>query len=167
MKGFNTNLWFCCIAVIQIQAETKWMIMNEFQWTNETRFFIITYVSIYSQQGPLFVISKEIDGNTYTQRGDYFLSHIFFRKTAVAIVGTHLQTETPLIDCVFLARLRYSKSDHVVLITWSPSGYTPVVLSYRCLLIRAWQLVKAYGVTRNELKIHVICYITIFRDRLT
>ena len=59
-----------------------------------------------------------------------------------------------------------SKSNRVVLITWSPSGYTPVVpecpdvLSYPCLLIAAWQLVKAHGVTRNVPKIHVICYIT-------
>ena len=60
-----------------------------------------------------------------------------------------------------------SKSDHMVLIKWSPFGYTHllystalIVLSYPCLLITAWQLVKAHGVTRNEPKIHVICYIT-------
>ena len=60
----------------------------------------------------------------------------------------------------------YSKSDHVV-ITWSPSGYTPVwpdcpeTLSSPYLLITTWQLVKAHGVTWNELKIHFICYITV------
>ena len=59
-----------------------------------------------------------------------------------------------------------SKSDRVVLITWSPSGYTPVqpecseVPSSSCLLIKMGQLTKAHGVTRNEPKIHVICYIT-------
>ena len=59
-----------------------------------------------------------------------------------------------------------SKSDHVVLITWSPSVYTPVVPecldapSSSCLLIKWWQLTKAHGVTRNEPKIHVIRYIT-------
>ena len=58
-----------------------------------------------------------------------------------------------------------SKSDHVV-ITWSPSGYTPVVpyypdvLSSPYLLITTWQIVKAHRVTSNEPKIHVICYIT-------
>ena len=58
------------------------------------------------------------------------------------------------------------KSDRVVLITWSPSGYTPVgsdchdALSSPCLLITTWKLVKAHGVTKNEPKIHVICYIT-------
>ena len=66
-----------------------------------------------------------------------------------------------------------SKSDHVVLITWSPSGYTPVVpdcpdvLSYACLLITGWLLVKAHGVTRNKPKIHVICYITIVQHNKT
>ena len=34
------------------------------------------------------------------------------------------------------------------------------MLSYPCLLITAWELVKEHGVTRNELKIHGICYIT-------
>ena len=72
--------------------------------------------------------------------------------------------------CVSLARLSIlcllSKSDHVVLITWSPSGYTAVgtdcqdVLPSPCLLISTWQLVKVHGVTRNEPKIHFIWYIT-------
>ena len=59
-----------------------------------------------------------------------------------------------------------SKSDCVVLITLSPSSYTPVrskwpdALSSSCLLIKLWQLAKAHRVTRNEPKIHVICYIT-------
>ena len=57
------------------------------------------------------------------------------------------------------------KSDHVV-ITWSPPGYTPVepdrpdALSFLCLLITMWQLVKAHWVTRNEPKIHVVYRIT-------
>ena len=60
-----------------------------------------------------------------------------------------------------------SKSDRMVLIMRSPFGYTPVqpecpeMLSSSGLLIKMWQLTKAYGVTRNELKIHVICYITL------
>ena len=59
-----------------------------------------------------------------------------------------------------------SKSDREVLITWSPSGYTPVrpecpdAPSSSCLQIKMWQLTRAHGVTRNEPKIHVICYIT-------
>ena len=77
---------------------------------------------------------------------------------------------TPLVGCVSLARLRFSalsKSHHVVLITWSPSGYIPVRPKWHdrpsssCLLIKMWQLTKAHGVTWNEPKIHVICYITL------
>ena len=66
------------------------------------------------------------------------------------------------LDCDSL----HSKSDCVVLITGSPSGYTPgrpefpEALSSFCLLIKMWQLAKAQGVTRNEPKILVICYIT-------
>ena len=78
-------------------------------------------------------------------------------------------SETPPVGCVSLARLRFSalsKSHHVVLITWSPSSYTPVrpkwpdAPSSSCLLIKMWKLTKAHGVTRNKPKIHVICYIT-------
>ena len=34
----------------------------------------------------------EIDGETYTQRGDYFLPHIFFLEPGVANACTPLQT---------------------------------------------------------------------------
>ena len=40
-------------------------------------------------------------------------------------------------------------------------NWLPDLLSSPCLLITTWQLVKAHGVTRNEPKIHVICYIII------
>ena len=115
----------------------------------------------------------EIDGETYTQREDFFLSHTFFREPGGANACTSLQavsSETPLTGCVSLARLpilcTLSKSYHVVLITWSPSDYIPVgpdcpdALSSPCLPITTWQLVKAHRVTRNEPKIHVICYLT-------
>ena len=32
----------------------------------------------FLEKGPQFVTSWEIDGETYTQRGDFFLSHTFF-----------------------------------------------------------------------------------------
>ena len=69
----------------------------------------------------------------------------------------------PSFDSWFSA---LSKSACVVLIT---SGYTPVgpdchdALSSLCFLITIWQLVKAHEVTRNELKIHIICYITLLK----
>ena len=62
-----------------------------------------------------------------------------------------------------------SKSDRVILITCSPSGYTPVrpecpehaVIS---LFTQHNSLSKHTGVTRNEPKIHVKCYITQLQD---
>ena len=68
-----------------------------------------------------------------------------------------------------------SVCDCRVLITWSPSGYTPVrrkwpdAPSSSSLLIKMWQLTKALGVTRNEPKIHVICYITttVYNNKIT
>ena len=146
---------------------------NQRYWTNETYLFIKNISLILLSKGaPLFVVIWEIDRETYTQRGDFFLSHIFFREPGDANACTPLQAvsserfETPLICCVSLARLPIlsSKSDHVVF-TWSPSGYTtvgpdcPDALS--CLRITTWQLVKVHGVTRNEPKIIVICYITV------
>ena len=57
-----------------------------------------------------------------------------------------------------------SKSHRVVLIKWSPSGYTPVrpeclnhAVLFTNLNVTACQ---AHGVTRNEPKTHGICYIT-------
>ena len=59
-----------------------------------------------------------------------------------------------------------SKSDRVVLITWSPSGYTPVVPECpdRSVLFTNHNLTacQSTGITRNEPKIHGICYITAF-----
>ena len=73
-----------------------------------------------------------------------------------------------LIGCVSHARLRFS-SLCLNLIAWfSSRGLLPVthllypsaLIVLPCLLITTWQLVKAYGVTRNEPKIHGICFIT-------
>ena len=45
------------------------------------------YLSFYSWE---FVVSWEIDGETYTQIGDFFLSHIFFREPVGANACTPL-----------------------------------------------------------------------------
>ena len=125
---------------------------------------------LFSKEAHSLLFVWEIDRETYTQRGPFF-----FREPRSADSSTRLQavssemSETPLIGRLSLARLSIlctlSKSDRVV-ITWSPSGYTPIgpdrpgALPSLCLLITTWQLDKALGVTRNEPKIHVICYIT-------
>ncbi len=113
----------------------------------------------------------------YTQRGYFFLPRIFFLGPGDVNACTPMQavsSETPLIGCVSLARppilCTLSISDRVV-ITWSPSGYTPVgpdcpdALSSHRLQITTWQLVKTHGVTRNEPKMHVICYITFVSEK--
>ena len=144
------------------------------QWTNETLLYKNISLILFSKGAHCLLLVWEIDGETYTQKGDFLLSHTFFQEPGGANTCTLLravwsETLTPLLSCVSLARLpilcTQSKSDRVV-ITWSPSGYTPVrpdchdALSSPCLLITTWRLVKVHGVTRNQPKIHVICYIT-------
>ena len=103
--------------------------------------------------------------------------HIFFRETGGANTCTPLKARqrpsvrlrVPRSTAILCTQ---SKSDRVVLITLSPSGYTPVrpecpdALSPSCLLIKMWQLTKAHSVTRNEPKIHGICYITERVDKM-
>ena len=106
----------------------------EIQWTNETLPYKNISLILFSTEAHCLLV-WEIDGETYTQRGDFFSSHTFFREPGSANAFTPLQavsserSETPPIGCASLARSRFSapsKSDRVVLIAWSPSGYTPV-----------------------------------------
>ena len=79
-------------------------------------------------------------------------------------------SETPLIGCVSLARLEFSAVCLKLTAWFSSRGLLPathlfdlsalIVLS--CLIIKIWQLAKPHGVTRNEPKIHVIFYITVW-----
>ena len=103
----------------------------EIQWTNETFLYKNKSLILFSKEAHSLWLVREIDGVTYTQRGD-FLSHIFFRESGGANACTPLQavsSETPLIGCLSLARLSIlwldwqSKSDHVVIIS---RGLLPV-----------------------------------------
>ena len=74
-------------------------------------------------------------------------------------------SETPLIGCVSLARLRFSALCLVLTAWFPPRGlllvtHLSALIVMSCLLIKMWHLAKAPGVTRNKPKIHVICYIT-------
>ena len=136
------------------------------QWTH---FFIKIYLSRFI----LDRVDASVVGERWVERHilrERTSSHIFFREPMganpckpLASLDTSDRLRVPHSTAI-LSTL--SKSDHVVLITWSPSGYTPVravcpdTPSSSCLLIKMWQLTKAPGVTRNEPKIHVICYIT-------
>ena len=120
----------------------------------------------YSHKGPS-VVSWE----TYTQRGDFFLSHTFFEERGGANACTPSLAKTPLIGCVSLARLLFSALCPN-LTAWISSRdllpvihllYPTVLIVLPCLLITTWQLVKAHGVTWNNPKIHGICYKTFVR----
>ena len=135
---------------------------------------------LFSKGAHSLLLIWEIDGETYNQRENFFLSYNFFRRPGGANACTLLQTvssetsETPLIGCLYLARLSilcsvwiWPRDSHI---TWSPSGYTPArpachnALPSPCIQIITWQLVKAHGATRNEPKIYDICYITLNRN---
>ena len=126
-------------------------------------------LTLYSQKGWCFCGVWEMDGETYTQREDFFSYLLPGARGCqclypLASWDTSDQLHVPRLTAILYT---LSKSDRMVLIMWSPSCYTPVwlecpdALSSFCLLIKMWQLTKAHGVTRNEPKIHVICYITL------
>ena len=151
-------------------------IMNEFQWTNETPLYKKYISHFILERGPTVCrLSRDRWRDIYSERGLLLVPYLLLwakgcqrlHPLASRVVREVRNTSDRLrVPRSTLILCTLSKSDRVVLITWSPSGYTPVVpdcpdvLSYPCLLITAWQLVKAHRVTRNEPKIHVICYIT-------
>ena len=107
---------------------------------------------------------------TYTQRDDFFFPYLLpGARRCQRLHPLASLSETPPIGWVSLAQLWFSAL-YLNLTAWfSSRGLLPVThLLYPnalmccnpCLLITAWQPIKAYGVTWNELKIHVMCYIT-------
>ena len=80
------------------------------QWTNETRIYKYISLILLSKGVHSLLLVCEIDGEAYTQRGDFLLCHIFFRESGDANACTPLQAVssddlTPLIGCVSKARL--------------------------------------------------------------
>ena len=126
------------------------------------------YLSFYSHKGPT-VVSWKTGGEKYTQRKNFFA---YLLPRARECQNLHplaaVSSETPLIGCVSLARIRFSALCLNLTAWFSSCGLLPVthllyptaLIVLPCLLITAWQLVKAHGVTRNEPKIHGTCYIT-------
>ena len=128
-------------------------------------------LTLYSRKGWCFCGVWVMSGETYTQRNDLFFPYLLpGARRGQRFHPPASSSETPLIDCVSLARLRFSALCLNPTAWFSSRGLLPVthllyptaliVLSYPCLFITAEQLVKARGVTWNEPKIHVICYIT-------
>ena len=148
-----------------------WTSMNE-----QTRFFIKIYLShfILERVDVYVVCERWVERHILRER--ISSSDIFFQEP----VGCqHLDPlasspETPLLSCVSLARLWFSALSLNLAAWFSSCGLLPVthlfdlnaLIMLSCLLITTWQLVKAHMVTRNEPKIHGICYITLVIQRL-
>ena len=138
--------------------------MNE-----RTHSFIKIHLSLFIlERVEVSVVCERWVERQYTQREDFFFPYLLLEPGG-ANACTPLQARLRRFfsaACPF-AWLRFSAlCPNLVLISWSPSGYTsvwpecPDALSSSCLQIKMWQLTKAHGVTRDELKIHVIGYIT-------
>ena len=134
---------------------------------NEQTHFIS--LILYSRKGWRFCGVWEMGGETYTQREDIFFPYLLpGARGCQRLHPFASSSETPLVDCVSHTRLQFSalclnltvcfSSHGLLLVTHLFSLSALIVLS--CLLITMWQLFKAHGVTRNEPKIHGICYIT-------
>ena len=116
----------------------------------------------------MFVVSWEIDGETYTQREDFFFPYLLLgARGCQRLHPLASSSETHLIGCVTHARLRFSALCPNLTAWFSSHGLLPVThllypsaLTWCHILVYSWQLVKANRVSRNEPKIHVICYIT-------
>ena len=134
-------------------------------------FFIKIYLShfILERVDVSLVCERWVDRHILRERSSS--SHIFFQEPAGGNACTPLQARQRRPDRLLVPHstailCTLSKSDRVVLIMWSPPGYTPVrpecpdTPSSSCLLIKMWQLTKAHRITRNETKVHVMCYIT-------
>ena len=138
--------------------------MNE-----RTHFFIKTYLTLYSRKGWWFCGVWEIRGETYTQREDFFFPYLLpgvrgrqcLHSLASSSETTSVRLRVPrstaiLCHCPNLTA--WFSSRGLIPVTHLIDLSTLIVLS--CLLITTRQLVKVHGVTRNELKIHGIRYIT-------
>ena len=160
------------------------------QWTKH--FFIKIYLSFYSrkwrhygskgkrltkkeeekERAHSLSLVLEIDGETYTQRGGFFLSHTFFREPRGANACNPLQavssetSQSSLIGCLSLARLPILCLCPN-LTAWLSRGLLPVThLLDLTALTRCHPLFTNHNVTAcqstrgcNEPKMHVICYI--------
>ena len=129
------------------------------------------YLSFYSRKGPTVScwFERKMERHILRER----TSHIFFLGASGCQCFHPLasSSETPLLSWVSHAWLWFSalclnltmwfSSRGLLLVAHLLYPSALIVLSYPCLNITAWQLVKAHGVTRNKLKIHVICYITL------
>ena len=156
------------------------------QWTKlNTLLYKNISLSFYSRKGHTVCCNFDRDAETYTQRGDFFLPHIFFleprgcQRLHPHPCKPYHQRQHKRLWSVAYSWLNsrfwlnwLSKSDGVVLIsrgllpdTHVLDRLTPTHLPSPCLLITTWQLVKAHGVIRNEPNIHVNSHYITFRSQ--
>ena len=131
-----------------------------------THFFIKIYLSLFilERVDVSVVCERWVERHILRERTSS--SHIFSRKPGGVNASS---SETPLIDCVSHARLRFSALCLNLTAWFSLSDpllvthlfdLSALARSHLPVYKKLWQLTKAHGVTRNEPKIHVICYIT-------
>ena len=147
------------------------------KFNERTKHFLIKYISHFIlERGSMFVVGlRDRWRDIYSKRRLLLVPYLLLRSRECQRwhpLASHIDRDdqTPLIGYVSLARLSIlwtlSKSKSHGLLLVSPVGPDcPDALSSPCALIITWQLVKAHGVTRNEPKIHVKCYITIMAYR--
>ena len=125
-------------------------------------------LTLYSRKGWCFCGVWEMGGETYTQREDFFFLYLLpGAKGCQRLHPLASSSEMPLIDCMSLARRRFSARCLNLTMWFSSRGLVPVthLLDLSALILLSsllitWQLVKAHRVTWNEPKIHGICYKT-------
>ena len=132
---------FCCI-IITYNERTK-------------HFFIKMYLSFYSRKEPTGCCLRDRWKNIYSERGLFLAPYLLLG--ARGCQRLHPCASHIVRDVSDRLRVPGSTLDslHRWVITWSPSGYTPVgpgcpdTLSPPCLLITTWQLVKAHRKERR------------------
>ena len=136
--------YLSCIAVIQILAEKKIMLMNE-------RNIPVYNLSFYSRKRPTVCFSWETDVETYTQREDFFPYLLPGTRGFQRLHPLASSWETPLIGCVSLARLRFFVLCPNLTAWFSSRGLLPVThllyptasIALPCLLITTWKLCQS------------------------
>ena len=71
---------------------TQSNMIYEIQWTNETFLYKNISLILFLKGAHSLLLVWEIDGETYTQTGDFFLSHTFFREPGVPTLAPEQET---------------------------------------------------------------------------
>ena len=141
--------------------------MNFNEQTNTLLYKNIS-LTLYSRKGWCFCSAWEMGGEIYTQREDFFPYLLPGARGCQCLHPLASSSETPsdrlhvphstAILCLCLDLTAWFSSHGLLLVTHL--FYPSALIVLPSLLITMWQLVKTHGVTRNEMGIDGICYIT-------